>query len=129
MTIIDYQNEIDAKNNLITYLTNLFNSESVIAEQLAEGVKSLEVMEIEDIEEHTELLTALNSRLKAISAKTTITPLDTLFISRAMNIRNYSNPKNSDFNNLNIHGNVVVGDRTLEIFNDKVLEEYYKETT
>jgi hypothetical protein len=126
VTIVDYQNEIDAKNNLITYLTNLFNNESVTAEQLAEGVKSLEVMEIEDIEEHTELLTALNSRLKAISAKTTITPLDALFISRAMNIRKHSNPKNSDFNNLDIKGNVIVGDRTLEVFNDKVLEEYYK---
>lgn len=125
MTITYFENETDTINNIVSKLTELFNSVDATAEGLAQGVKALEQLDLGDIDERTELLASLAERTKEVSARTNMTEMELLFVARATNIRNFFKKESNDFEYLNLYGEVTIGDRTLENFDEKVLENYF----
>ena len=123
MKVEDYNKELDNKANIINRAIAIFNSSTTTAEDVASSIKSVELIytaglldSFEDF--YPKLFNKINNLSSSDPSATNL-----LFLARGL--QKVNNDK-TDFDYFNIKGEVVIGDRTLEDFDDKILEEFYQ---
>lgn len=126
MRVEDYNMLIESKRNIVNRAINIFSSTASTAEDVATAIKSVELIYQPSIlDEFTDFFSKLYEKISALSADS---PSATELMFLARGLQQIEN-KDTDFDNLDIQGNVVVGNRTLEHFDDKVLEQFYDKET
>ena len=121
MRLEDYNNEILAKEKIIIRAEETFDSSASTAEDIASAIKSVELIYQEGLlDKFDNFFPKLFIKINGLGNPTS---KDLLFLARSL--KKIDN-NDSDFDNLNINADIIIGNRTLENFDDKVLEEFYK---
>lgn len=125
MRVEDYNTHIKSVNNIINRAIALFESPTSTAGDVANVVKGIEVIyKPKLLDKFPDFFPKLFLKISTLSADSP-NSMELMFLARALA---QEGNKDTDFDNLNINGSVVVGNRALEHFDDKVLEKFYKET-
>lgn len=130
-TLDFYNKEIDAKKKIMTQAVNTVgmtnNSEDILL-----AIKAIE--SLENVDQYPEFAVAVEAIVDKILAMdlTSSSGQDLTLLSRALKLKDIPigseerwQQLTQDDKNVDMKGDIVVGERTLESFDDKVLEEYY----
>lgn len=134
MTTLDfYNNEINAKKKIINQVISLIGMTDD-AEGILLAIKAIETLENVDL--YTEFSIAVETIVNKILSMnlSTTTGQDLTLLSRALKLKDIPVGREDrwqqltlDEKNIDVYGDVIVGERTLESFEDKVLEVYYRD--
>lgn len=131
MTLDFYNNEINAKKKILQQAINVVGSSSN-SEDILLAIKSIE--SIENVDQYPEFDAAVEAIINKILTidLTSAYGEDLTMLARAMKLKDIPlgsearwQQLTQDEKNVDPHGDIVMGDRTLESFDDKILEEYY----
>lgn len=132
-TVEFYNNEIAVKkkllNQVITYIGMTDDSENILT-----AIKSVESLEnVDTYEEFTILIETITSKILSMDL-TSFTGQDLLLLTRAFNLKDIPIGSEErcqqltlDEKKMDVYGDAIVGERTLEAFEDRVLEVYYRD--
>lgn len=126
-----YENEIFVKKKIIEQATTIIGN-SNDTKNIMLAIKSIE--SLENVDRFPEFSIALETLISKITNMdlTNSTGEDLALLSRAMKLRDIPVGKEErwaqltlDEKNTDIQGDIIIGDRTLESFDDKILEQFY----
>jgi len=121
MKLEAYAKIIATERNILSNSIRILNTDATTVVDVANIVKALEIGNIRRTDEF-EL--AMSTKTAQLSESITTSSEDLLYLARSMQD---NTEVVSDLDNIDIEGNIVMGQRTLEDFGDKVLESYYRE--
>ncbi len=132
MLTLEYFNAVEAEKVALLQAIKAKFSTTITVDDLAWGVKSLEIREnIEHIPEYQDILALIPVRSTELLAQP-LSSQSIMLIARANKLGAIPYGKedrwrllHEDEMNVDIKGQIVVGHRTLESFGDKILEQYY----
>lgn len=124
MTLADYNTECATRDKLIVRAMTIFDTGSSDSSDIARAVKSIEIIYRPDIlKEFTEFYPKLNRKIESLVDENPLSD-SLLYLTRGFQIIG-DNSMYEDIYDRNADS--VVSDRTLESFDDKVLEQFYEE--
>jgi len=115
-----YAKTLEIENNILNNSIRILNTDATTVVDVANIEKSLEIGNIQRTDEFE---SAFVLKVTELSSSITTSSEDLLYLARSL--QNVSSQCVTDIDCLDFHGNVTVGQRTLEGFGDIVLEEYY----
>lgn len=133
VSLQEYNDRENAKQALLASISTKLDG-VVITEDLVHIAKAIEVLEdVNHFPEYEQVLAKLSN--KVISSVGDISGEHFLLLSRVLQAHNflkYGNEErymllNRDERNVDKNGHIIIGERTLESFGDRVLEEFYQE--
>ena len=130
---LEYYNSLE--ENKLTLLQTIKTklSSTISVNELAWAIKTIEILEdYEYIQEYSDILALIPIRALELSSQQ-LSSQELMLVSRAIKLGSLPYGKedrwfllNYDTSNIDVNGNVIIGERTLESFNDKILEDFYK---
>jgi hypothetical protein len=120
-----FNNQKTIEKNQVNGFIAILNSDECASIDVAHIAKSIEIMGISPDLNYPDLMNALASGVSRISSLSGLSSTDRLYLSRAL-IR-VSGATCNDGDYVNMHGEVEVGERTLECFSGRILELFYEE--
>ena len=132
MTLDFYKKEKQAKQAILNRVKSIVST-STDSEDLLLAIKAVESLEnVQHFPEFGEIIEAMIGKVLSMDL-TKKNGEDMTLLSRALKLKDIPvgserrwRQLNVDDENFDIQGHIVVGDRTLESFDDKIMEEYYK---
>jgi len=132
-TLEFYNNEIAVKKKILNHVTSLVGM-STDSEDILLAIKAIESLEnVNTYNEFTILIETMINKLLNMDL-TTSTGQDMLLLTRALKLKDIPIGSEErwqqltlDEKNMDVYGDAIVGERTLESFEDKVLEVYYRD--
>ena len=131
LTLEFYNKEIDAKKRIMTNAINTVGMTND-TESILLAIKSIE--SLENVDRYGEFELAVEAIVDKILSMNLLSAdgHDLTLLSRALKLRDIPIGSEDrwelltcDNKNLDIHGEVMVGERTLESFDDAILETFY----
>ena len=112
-----FNNKLNVDSLVINRAKNVANSATSIRD-LVQVIKSIELLGIDD-----GVNDAVLARIMQLDSSS-FTTEDLIFIARMQNFSLISE-SDDDSNNVNHLGEIIIGERTLEVFGENTLETYY----
>lgn len=131
MNLESYTNEENAKIKIMNYAKSVIIA-SDSSESILLAVKSVESLEnVNHLPIFDEVIVEIHKKINNMDMNN-MTGEDLTLLSRAMKLKDIPIGSEDrwaqltqDEKNVDFHGDVVVGERTLESFDDKILEDFY----
>lgn len=131
MTLENYQNEINAKMTLLNKVNNIVYH-STETEDLLLAIKAVESLEnVSHLPIFTTIVNNMIAKINTIDMSS-MTGEDMTLLARALKLKDMPLGSEArwqqltlDEKNVDFHGDITIGERTLESFDDKILEDFY----
>jgi len=142
-TLAYYNERISAVQTMLNKIHSIFLNDEITVDQFTWGVRSMELLYGEGYE-HFDTFKEIEMLLPSLIIKLTPqvntqvsvdNPSENIMLlmrgflnltGHSFGVENRFSIMKSDEHNMDIHGNVCVGFRLFEDFNDKILETFYK---
>jgi len=132
MLLATIQLEENAKIKMLNAVNTLI-ARSQSAEDILLAIKAVEAIEnVQHLQIFTTITESIIIKINSIDMSA-ISGEDLTMLSRAMKLRDIGlgsegrwKQLNLDEANVDFHGDITVGERTMESFDDKILEDFYK---